>query len=473
MVLQMTMQSINPATEEVVATYEPMTSEAVDAALDRAYAAFQSWRRTSFEERAALLRSIAGVLRANVQPFGALITAEMGKTIGEAEAEVEKCATACDFYAENGARFLSPEWVETTARESYVSYEPLGVILAIMPWNFPFWQLVRHAAPALMAGNTILLKHASNVTGCALALERAFREAGAAEGLLQTLVIPSSEVERLIEDPRIAAVTLTGSDAAGSKVAAAAGRALKKTVLELGGSDAFIVLEDANLEKAAEVAVRARFQNAGQSCIAAKRFIVVDEVADRFTELFKAAAEAHPFGDPLDRANKMGPLAREDLLDNLEDQLQRSLRAGARVVTGGQRASSPGYYFPPTVVTDVTESMPLFNEETFGPVAAVIRVPDAEAAIATANNSQYGLGGALWTGDVERGKELARRIESGGVFINSMTASNPKLPFGGVKRSGYGRELGEVGIREFVNIQTVWVEEPEAAPQTAQPVAAE
>ena len=454
----MPIESINPATEQVVATYTPMTSDEVDAALDRAYAAFQHWRTTTFDERADQLRRLAAVLRENKTEYGALITAEMGKTLAEAEAEVEKCAMGCDFYAENGERFLTPEHVDTTAKESYVAFEPLGVILAIMPWNFPFWQLVRHAAPAIMAGNAIVLKHASNVTGCALALEKAFKEAGCPEGLLQALVIPSSEVEPIIHDPRVAAITLTGSSEAGSKVAAAAGTALKKTVLELGGSDAFIILEDADLEKAAEVAVRARFQNAGQSCIAAKRFIVVDPVAEEFTRLFAEAAANYPAGDPTNRDTKMGPLARADLRDNIEEQLARSIRDGARVVTGGERPSGKGYFFPPTVVSDVTPEMPLFNEETFGPVAAVIRVPDEEAAMAAANNSQYGLGGAIWTKDIERGKALARRFETGGVFINGMTASHPKVPFGGVKRSGYGRELSEFGIREFVNIQTVWVE---------------
>ena len=454
----MAMQSINPATEAVVATYEAHDDAHVEQVLDRADSAFQAWRRTSLDERADALRRVSAVLRAGVPTYGALITAEMGKTLGEAEGEVEKCATGTDFYAEHGARFLADAHVETTAKESYVAFEPLGPILAIMPWNFPFWQLVRHAAPALMAGNVIVLKHASNVSGCALALEEIFREAGLPEGCVQSLLVDSSRVEPIIADDRIAAVTLTGSSEAGAKVAAAAGRALKKTVLELGGSDAFIVLEDADLEKAAEVAARARFQNAGQSCIAAKRFLVAEPVADEFTRLFAAQARAYPVGDPTDRTNKMGPLARADLRDAIEEQLARSLAAGATVEAGGERPSGTGYYFPPTVVGGVEAGMAVFDEETFGPVAAVVRVADADAAVAAANDSQFGLGGALWTRDVERAKQLARRIETGGVFINGMTASNPRLPFGGVKRSGYGRELAEWGIREFVNVQTVWVE---------------
>ena len=454
----MALESINPATEEIVATYEAYDDARVEAVLDRAHAAFLAWRRTSLDERAAALMRVSEVLRADVPKYGALITREMGKTLGEAEAEVEKCATGTDFYAEHGARFLADAHVETAARESYVAFEPLGPILAIMPWNFPMWQLVRHAAPALMAGNVIVLKHASNVTGVALAIEEIFRAAGLPEGCVQALLIDSSRVENVIHDPRIAAVTLTGSSEAGSKVAAAAGAALKKTVLELGGSDAFIVLEDADVARAAEVAARARFQNAGQSCIAAKRFIVTEPVADEFTRLFVEQAKVYPVGDPTDRGTKMGPLARADLRDAIEDQLARSVAAGATIEVGGDRLTRTGYFFQPTVVSGVDDTMPIFTEETFGPVAAVIRVADAEAAIATANDSQYGLGGALWTRDIERAKGLARRIETGGVFINGMTASNPRVPFGGVKRSGYGRELAEWGIREFCNVQTVWVE---------------
>ncbi|HET8628405.1 MAG TPA: NAD-dependent succinate-semialdehyde dehydrogenase [Thermomicrobiales bacterium] len=455
----MVFRSINPATEEVLATYEPTPPDQVDAALAAARDAYGHWRERSFAERAALMRRAAEVLRAGKARYGGLITAEMGKTIGEAEAEVEKCALNCDFYAARAQQFLADEHVASAARESFVAFEPLGVVLAIMPWNFPFWQVFRFAAPALMAGNTAVLKHASNVSGCALAIEEVFREAGFPKGVFRTLLLESRDVDKLIEDPRIAAVTLTGSDAAGSQVAGKAGQMLKKTVLELGGSDPFIVLDDADLAAAADVAARARYQNAGQSCIAAKRFIVVESVADEFAVRLKAAAEAIPVGDPTDRATRMGPLARADLLDALERQLAASVQRGAKVIAGGERLPRRGYFFPPTIVTDVTERMPVFREETFGPLAAVIRVPDTHAAIATANDSQFGLGGNLWTRDVERGKALARQIESGSVFINGMTASNPLLPFGGVKRSGYGRELSSFGIREFTNVQTIWVEQ--------------
>ncbi len=459
----MAIESINPATEETLARFDPMPAEQVDEIVGQVRAAFERWRETGYEERAGLMRRAAEILRGGRNRYAGLITAEMGKTIGEAETEVEKCALNCDFYAEHAARFLADEPVETTAQESYVAFEPLGPILAIMPWNFPLWQVFRFAAPALMAGNTAVLKHASNVPQCALAIEEVFREAGFPEGAFRTLLIRGQEAEGLIADPRIAAATLTGSDAAGSRVAAAAGRALKKTVLELGGSDPFIVLEDADLEAAAQVAAKARFQNAGQSCIAAKRFIVVDAVADRFEGLFKEAAEALPVGDPTDRATRMGPLARADLRDALEYQLARSVAQGAWVLTGGERRAGRGYFYPPTILTGVTDGMPAFREETFGPLAAVIRVRDEAEALACANDSQYGLGGNIWSRDVERAKALARRVESGSVFINGMTASNPRLPFGGVKRSGYGRELASFGIREFVNIQTIWVEkEPEA-----------
>ncbi len=462
----MSMQSINPATEAVLAAFDEFTPEQVDEALDQAHGAFSAWRETSFDERAALLRRAAAYLRAHKDELARLATLEMGKTIAESEAEVEKCAWNCDYYAEQGARFLADEPAPSSAAESFVAFEPLGTVLAVMPWNFPYWQVFRFAAPALMAGNTAVLKHAANVPQCALAIERVFRESGFPAGAFRTLLIPGSAVEAIIGDPRIAAVTLTGSDETGSKVAAAAGRALKKTVLELGGSDAFIVLEDADLDGAAKMAARSRFQNAGQSCISAKRFIVVAAVAEEFARRFAAAATAYAPGDPLRRETTMGPLARGDLRDALERQLRESVAAGARVLAGGERPAGPGYFYPPTLVADVTPAMPVFREETFGPLAAIIAVPDAEAAIAAANDSVFGLGGNLWTGDVELGKRLARRIATGGVFINGMTASDPRLPFGGVKRSGYGRELSAFGIREFVNIQTIWVGPAQAAAPT-------
>jgi succinate-semialdehyde dehydrogenase / glutarate-semialdehyde dehydrogenase len=455
----MSITSINPATEEVNATYPIDSPEEVDRKIQHARDAFEIWRDVPIEERAEGVRRLGAALRANKDKLAGLITREMGKTLPEAEAEVEKSAGNCDFYADNGPKMLEQEIVETTAREAYVSFEPLGVILAVMPWNYPIWQLIRHAAPALVAGNTIVLKHASNVIGSALAMQDIAREAGLPDGAITALVIPGDRVEGVIADPRIAAVTLTGSDAVGSKVAEAAGRHIKKTVLELGGSDAFVVLEDADLEKATDYAARSRFQNAGQVCISAKRLIVVDKVADKFVELLKQKAEAIQYGDPTDRTVKMGPMSRSDLRDTIERQLRESMDAGADLVTGGERPDGKGYYYPPTVVDNVTPDMTLFREESFGPVAAITRVPDEDAAIAAANDSPYGLGSAIWTQDIERAKKLARKIEAGGVFINGMTTSNWKVPFGGVKRSGYGRELSSYGMREFVNIQTVWVEQ--------------
>ncbi len=385
----------------------------------------------------------------------------MGKTIGEAEAEVDKCAWNCEFYAENAESFLANESAPSTASQSYVAFRPLGVVLAVMPWNYPLWQVFRFVAPGLMAGNTGVLKHASNVTRSALEIERVVEEAAASVGapahLFQTVITPGSKVDRLIKDPRIAAVTLTGSDPAGVSVATAAGSVLKKCVLELGGSDAFIVLEDADLDAAAQTAARARFQNTGQSCIAAKRFIVVESVADEFERKFAAAAAALKVGDPMDRATQVGPMARADLREDLDRQVRASVAAGAKVLTGGEALSGPGAFYAPTVLSNVTPDMTVFREETFGPAAAVIRARDEAHAIELANDSDFGLGGAVWTSDTSRGERVAANVESGAMFVNGMTASDPRLPFGGVKRSGYGRELSSYGIREFVNIQTVWV----------------
>jgi len=462
----MSVRSINPATEQVIATYEEFTPEQVEQALAETQAAFLHWRETTFDERARLMRRAAEILRERKGRYGALMTAEMGKTIAEAEAEVEKCAWNCDFYTENAERFLADEPVQTNARESYVAYEPLGVILAVMPWNFPFWQVFRFAAPALMAGNTALLKHASNVSGSALAIEEVFRDAGFPKGAFRTMILPGAEVHKVIEDPRVRAVTLTGSDITGEKIAATSGRVLKKTVMELGGSDPFIVLADADLDAAAQTAARARFQNAGQSCIAAKRFIVESPVAAAFEQKFAEAVKTLTVGDPMDRDTQVGPIARGDLRDDLDRQVRRSVEQGARVVLGGRPKGGTGYFYEPTILADVTPEMACFREETFGPVAAVIRARDAEEAVALANDSDFGLGAALWTSDLNRARDLARRIESGSVFINGMVASDPRLPFGGVKRSGYGRELSAFGIREFVNIQTVWVG-PATAPADA------
>ena len=453
----MSIASINPATGEVIETFEPFTGEQIDETLTRARRAYREWRTTSFAERSALVRRVAEVLRAQKADLARIATQEMGKAITESQAEIEKCAWNCDFYAEHAEEFLAPEPVATNAAESYIEFTPLGVVLAIMPWNYPYWQVIRFAAPAIMAGNAAVLKHASNVSRCALELERVFREAGAPEGLFSTILVPGAEVEQVIADPRIAAITLTGSTPAGKQVAGTAGSVIKKTVLELGGSDAFIVLADADLDAAAEWAVRSRFQNAGQSCIAAKRFIVEEPVADAFTQKFVEQASKLRMGDPLDAQTQLGPMARADLRDALADQVERSVKMGAQVVLGGKAIDGAGAYYPPTIVTGITTEMPLFQEETFGPAAAVIRARNVDHAVELANDSMFGLGGNLWTRDLNRARQLARRLESGAVFINGMTASDPRLPFGGVKQSGYGRELSAFGIREFVNIQTVWI----------------
>ncbi len=465
----MAFESINPATGEVEATLDEHTPEQIEKALATAWEAFQQWRKTSFEERGRLMKAAAANLRANKDKIAALMTAEMGKPIRQSEAEVEKCAWCCEFYADNAAGFLADEEKPSFATNSYVAFDPLGPILAVMPWNFPFWQVFRFASTALMAGNTGILKHASNVPRCALAIEAVFTEVGFPKGVFQSLLISSGKVQGIIEDDRIRAITLTGSDFAGSKVAEASGRVLKKNVLELGGSDPFIVLADADVEAAAATAVNARYQNTGQSCIAAKRFIVEQPVAEEFTARFIDLAQKLRVDDPMKQETEVGPLARDDLRKDLEDQLQRSVEKGATVATGGHRLERGGYFFEPTVVTNVTPDMPVFNEETFGPVAAIIPAANVEEAVSLANQSQYGLGAALWTRDIELGRRWAREIESGNVFINGMVASDPRLPFGGVKRSGYGRELSDYGIREFVNIKTVWIGPQKS--QTQQPAA--
>jgi succinate-semialdehyde dehydrogenase / glutarate-semialdehyde dehydrogenase len=455
------LKSIDPSNGQELATFPELDDAGIEAAVERAYASRYAWRDSGIDLRTALLRSVAGVLRAEKSRFAALMTAEMGKPIVEAEAEVEKCAWSATWIADNAARLLADEPIESTATKSYVRYQPLGVILAVMPWNFPFWQAFRAGLPALAAGNVMLLKHASNVPQCALAIEDVFREAGVPKGVFQTLLIGPKPVAGIIADRRVAGVTLTGSEAAGELVASAAGKALKKSVLELGGSDPFIVLEDADVKTAATVACRARNQNNGQSCIAAKRFIVAEPIADEFEELFSKAVAALKVGDPTDRANQVGPLARPDLVDDLERQVKESIRRGAKVLAGGKRLdngrSLGGNFFEPTVLAGVRPGMPVYNEETFGPVAAVIRVKDAEEALRVANDSDFGLGSSIWTKDVERGQLLAERVEAGLVFINGMVASDARLPFGGVKRSGYGRELSEAGIKEFTNTQTVWI----------------
>ncbi len=456
--------SIDPATEEIVARFDPFTAEQADAKVAAAHEAFLRWREKSFAERAVPTRNLAVLLRERRERYASLMTIEMGKPIAQARAEVEKCAWNADFYAENAERFLADERVATNARSSFIAYEPLGVVLAVMPWNYPFWQVIRFAVPALMAGNAAVLKHASNVPQSALALEELFRDAGYPDGLFGTVLLAGGAVEPLIADERVKAVTLTGSSATGERIAAAAGRHLKKVVLELGGSDPFIVLSDADVDAAAATGANARNQNNGQSCIAAKRFIVTADAAAAFERRFAAAIEALVVGDPKDDRTQVGPLARGDLRETLERQVQESVRLGARVVTGGKRLDRKGYYFAPTLLTDVMPEMPVLAEETFGPVAALVRVRDADEAIRVANSTPYGLGSSLWTRDAALAERLAHRIEAGSVFVNSMVFSDPRLPFGGVKHSGYGRELSAHGIREFTNVKTVWLG-PATGPQ--------
>jgi succinate-semialdehyde dehydrogenase/glutarate-semialdehyde dehydrogenase len=449
--------SINPAdgsSREVAAAFDDAQLE---QALEQAAQAAPHWRALPLGDRCALMHRAADVLRARREEFARVMTQEMGKPIGEARAEVEKSALGCDYYADHGPAFLADEVIASDAGHSLVAYQPLGTVLAIMPWNFPFWQVFRFAAPALVAGNTGLLKHASNVPQCALAVEAVFREAGFPAGVFRTLMIPSSRVAGVIEDARVHAVTLTGSEPAGRQVAATAGAALKKTVLELGGSDPFIVLADADLDLAVETAVASRFLNTGQSCIAAKRFIVVPEIADAFVERFRVAAEALPVGDPLDEHNRMGPMARHDLRDELHRQVSDSIAQGAGAVTGCVPQDGPGAYYPPSILDRVAPGIRAYKEELFGPVASVIRAADEADAVRIANDTDFGLGGSVWTGDAARGERIARRLQCGSAFVNGLVKSDPRLPFGGVKHSGYGRELSHHGMHEFLNAKTIWV----------------
>ena len=449
--------AITPANGKPLANYDLHDDVAVDAALSNAVAAQKLWREQPVASRVKLLVTMAKVLRAGKAGYAAMITREMGKPIVEAEAEIEKCAYNCDFYAEHAAQYLADETLASNATESFVEFDPLGVVLAIMPWNYPFWQFFRFAAPAFAAGNGAILKHANNVPECALAIEDIMQEAGCPPGLFKTLLIEPSKVAGIIADDRIAAVTLTGSTEVGAIVASQAGKALKKQVLELGGSDPFIVLADADLEAAAATAVKARYINVGQSCVNAKRFIVENSIADRFVDQFCAGVAELKIGDPMERDTNIGPMARENLMTGLHAQVEKTIAAGATLKMGGKPIDGDGFYYPPTVLDHVTPDMVAFREETFGPVAAIIRATDAEEAITLANQTEFGLGSALWSRDLDRAKRLARKIDAGAVFINGMVASDPRYPFGGIKRSGYGRELGVYGIREFVNIKTVWV----------------
>jgi len=453
----MSFRSVNPANGNTLRVVDAFTPAQLESALQGAARAGVSWRDTGLAERARLLRQAAAVLRRHLDEYAEIISGEMGKPIREARAEIEKCAWVCEYYADAGPGFLEDEIIESDAGRSLVAWQPLGTVLAIMPWNFPFWQVFRFAAPALMAGNTGLLKHASNVPLCALAIESVFREAGFPEGVFCTLMIPSAQVEAVIRDPRVQAVTLTGSEPAGRQVAATAGSMIKKTVLELGGSDAFVVLEDADLELAATNAVASRFLNNGQSCIAAKRFIVVEAVAEEFVQRFRTGVEALVIGDPLDEATRIGPLARFDLRDELHRQVVESITAGAVAVTGCNPEGGGGAYYQPSILDHVQPGMCAWHEELFGPVATVIRARDEPDVVRIANATDFGLGGSVWTQDSDRGERVARQLECGAVFVNGMVKSDPRLPFGGIKHSGYGRELSRLGIREFVNAKTLWI----------------
>ena len=449
--------SRNPATGAEIARYPFQTKVEIEATLAATHAAFLTWRATPIAERAKVFHKLAMVLQENAELYAGLITAEMGKTAKEAKAEIEKCAQTAAYFAEHGAALLADEKAPVDEAEAYISYLPIGTILGVMPWNFPFWQAIRAGVPITLGGNGFLLKHAPNVMGCAYAMQEAFEQAGAPKGLFGILNVDNEPIEGIINDPRIAGVTVTGSVRAGSAVAGQAGKAVKKSVLELGGSDPFIVLADADLDKAVEAAVTSRFANAGQVCLAAKRFILEAPIAEAFTHKFIEAARAKKTGDPKDAATAFGPMAREDLRDELDRQVKKSVTGGAKLLLGGRKVDGPGFFYEPTVLGDVKHGITAFDEETFGPVAAMIVARDADHAIEIANDSEYGLSGNLWTRDIGKAREMARRLETGGVFVNGFTKSDPRVPVGGVKKSGYGRELSHFGIKEFVNAQVVWV----------------
>jgi succinate-semialdehyde dehydrogenase/glutarate-semialdehyde dehydrogenase len=453
----MAIATINPATGEVVKTFPPLSEAEIENKLQQAVRVFRDERTTPFAVRAKRMIKAAEILERDKEKFGRLMTLEMGKTLKSAVAEAVKCATGCRYYAENAERFLADEVVKTGAKKSFIRYLPIGPILAVMPWNFPFWQVFRFAAPALMAGNVGLLKHASNVPQCALAIEGIFLEAGFPEGAFQTLLIGSGQVDALLNDPRVVAATLTGSEQAGIQVGIGAAKRIKKVVLELGGSDPFIVMPSADLDAAVATAVQARVQNNGQSCIAAKRFIVAEPIADEFERKFMAKMESLQVGDPFDEKTELGPLASADAVKDLDANVQKTLKAGAKLLTGGHPLRRPGNYYAPTVLTNVPKNSPAYGEELFGPVASVFRVKDQDEAIRLANDVRFGLGASAWTNDEKERERFINELEAGMVFINKMVASDPRIPFGGVKASGHGRELGVHGIREFVNAKTVWI----------------
>mgnify|MGYP002639203575 CR=1 FL=1 len=450
-------QSINPANNRILITFDEYSLEKVTQIIQDAQIAFEQWRTKSFSERSNLMMVAAENLRSKKLKYAEIMTKEMGKPISQAIAEVEKCAWVCEYYAENAESFLSNEFIDSDASESYVQFDPLGIILAVMPWNYPLWQVFRFAAPAMMAGNVALLKHASNVPMSALAIEEVFQDAGFHNNVFSTLLVGSGQVESIIENPLVKAVTLTGSEPAGKAIASASGKALKKSVMELGGSDPFIILNDVDIEEAVKVGVLARILNNGQSCIAAKRFIMVDEIADEFERKFVKKMEELIVGDPMDEKTELGPIAREDLLEELDWQVKESVKQGAKLLTGGNRIDREGAFYQPTVISNVAKGMLAYNEELFGPVAIMIRVKSEKEAIDIANDTPFGLGASIWTKNIKRAKELAKQIDAGAVFINGLVKSDPRLPFGGVKNSGYGRELSHFGIKEFVNIKTVWI----------------
>jgi succinate-semialdehyde dehydrogenase / glutarate-semialdehyde dehydrogenase len=453
----MAIATVNPATGETLKTFEPLGDQEIEKKLQRANQAAENNRARSFAERASRMRKAADILEQRQKELGALITTEMGKPIKAAIAEVNKCALVCRYYADHAKEFLADEAVKTEAEQTFIRYEPIGPVLAVMPWNFPFWQVFRFAAPALMAGNVGLLKHASNVPQSALAIETTFRDAGFSGGEFQTLLITSEQVPKILNDERVKAATLTGSEPAGVSVATTAAKQVKKSVLELGGSDPFVVMPSANLPDAVSTAVKARIVNNGQSCIAAKRFIVHEKIAAEFEKRFVAAMQALKVGDPMDESTDIGPLAMPQIIDDIDKQVQRSVTAGAKLLTGGKRIGQRGNFYAPTVLSHIPSNAPAACEETFGPVASLFRVRDAEEAIAVANDTKFGLGASVWTRDRQELARFIDRIESGQIFVNAMVASDPRVPFGGVKHSGFGRELGVHGIREFVNIKTVWI----------------